>query len=280
MAQKPLLPLELEREIFETAAYRTSIEPVLYRVLAIAHDSLSVTLLSALEAAMESKPASFFQTAVRHVYLAGPHDPTRIPKYRKLLECSSGILALCIDAPLESDFLPALNTMRLQKVGVTVPFTPSLRLDHPLFLSVTHLDIYADSTDALVRWEDFSHLASMPALTHLALSDEISDVILPQVITECTSLVLVLLLADFSLVLANTSDFDDPRVVVTKLVDYRADWMKGAWGGDDMWARADKFLARKRRGEIPSTCFLLEDSSSTADSPFSASVSVSEESSD
>ncbi|KAJ7463981.1 hypothetical protein FB451DRAFT_1370402 [Mycena latifolia] len=268
--QVPSFPLELEREILEMAAYRdraliptlllvcrrvhTWIEPLLYRVIVVEYDV--ETRLLAVEAAMESKPARFLQTTLRHLYLSGL--PSRMPRYKNLLEHCPGIINLFLDVTFTSDLLPALSIMRLQKLAISVPFPSSLRLDHSLFLSVTHLDIYADDLDNVGNWDEWSPLASLPVLTHLCLSDQMSNVILPQVVADCSKLLVVLILVDFSMAeeFSNALTVTDPRLVVTSVVDYVADWERGAWGGDDMWARADEFLARKRLNEIPSTSFL------------------------
>ncbi|KAJ7464152.1 hypothetical protein FB451DRAFT_454654 [Mycena latifolia] len=220
---------------------------------------------------MESKPKSLFQTAVRHVFLCG--DSSELPRYKKFLEGCSGIINLYIDRSLDDDLLPALSIMHPQKLALIA--TSPLQFGDPLFLSVTHLDIYVGYLDEMDKWENWSHLSSLPALTHLSLSEELSNAILPRVVAECANLLLVLTLVSLR---PEEPTVPDPRVVVTPLAEYRADWIKGAWGGDDMWARADEFLARKRRGEIPSTCFILEAPSGPANLRSSASASESEHS--
>ncbi|KAJ7488320.1 hypothetical protein FB451DRAFT_1362776 [Mycena latifolia] len=271
MAQEPSLPVELEREIFEIAAFtdramiptllrvchrvHTWLEPLLYRVLTFTHNK-SENLLPPIESAIKSKPAGFFKSAVRHIYLEfpGPLPRTQLSRYINLLECFSGITNLCIDGEFDSQLLPSLSAMRLQRLALTVPL-PSLC--HPLFLSVTHLDIYTFAAHHAESWEKWSHLASLPALTHLCLSHRISRAILPHVVGECRKLALVLTICD-SEAFVETLTVTDPRVVVTTLEIYHADWTEGAWGGDDVWARAEQFLAQKQRGEIPSTCYFLE----------------------
>ncbi|KAJ7433196.1 hypothetical protein FB451DRAFT_1572644 [Mycena latifolia] len=255
MTQELTLPLDLEREIFETAAHRDRAmiptlllvchrvhawQPLLYRVFTLTHGAEN--LWSAIESAIESKPANFFHTAVRHVWVSSVSKRTSLVK--NLLEHYSGITNLCMDDPLDSDLLPALSAMRLQRFAFTLPLPPPLRLDHPLFLSVTHLDIYDETSDDAKNWEDWSHLASLPALTHVCLSEEMAKAILAQLVAECRNLLIVLVIAD-----NNTLTVTDPRVVVASL-DYAEDWTKGAWGGDDMWVRAERFVAQKRRGEI------------------------------
>ncbi|KAJ6582717.1 hypothetical protein DFH09DRAFT_1360491 [Mycena vulgaris] len=284
MAQHPSLPPELEREILETAAQRhpslmptllrvchrvhTWIEPMLYKVLAI--DNEHEGLLSIVESAIQSKPAGFLQTAVRHLFL-WHLDPHRRARNKNVLPHCSGVRNLCIAGTFESDLLPALSNTHLQRLALNVPFSPALRLDHPLFLSVTHLDLYCGTPVVDEPWENWSHLAYLPALTHLCLSEHLATAIFPQVVGECPKL-LVILVAIYGEVGSDSPDsfgnpslltLTDPREVITRVGDYVADWTAGARGGDDMWARADEFLARKRRGEIPitvlATCYFLDD---------------------
>ncbi|KAJ7458115.1 hypothetical protein FB451DRAFT_1406435 [Mycena latifolia] len=62
---------------------------------------------------------------------------------------------------------------------------------HHVFLSITHLDICLDGSD---RWGSWAHIASLPAFTHLALSEQVAYAILPQVIGECAHLRIMLVL--------------------------------------------------------------------------------------
>ncbi|KAJ7462523.1 hypothetical protein FB451DRAFT_1266931 [Mycena latifolia] len=190
---EPLLPLELEREIFERAAYRdkttmltlllvchrvhTWIEPLLYRVLEIPDDNM----LSAIEAVIQSKPASFFQSAVRHLFV---WHPTGSMSCRTLLDHCSGAINICIAGIFDADLIPALSNTRPQRLALNGPLPPSFGLDHPVFLSVTHLDIYLGQLDleGSESWEAWSYLASLPVLTHLALSEDVAYAILPQVV--------------------------------------------------------------------------------------------------
>ncbi|KAJ7478543.1 hypothetical protein FB451DRAFT_185198 [Mycena latifolia] len=267
---EPVFPLDLEREIFETAAYRhkrtipalllvcrrvhTWIEPLLYRVLTINSDDEK--LLSTLESMMQSRPAAFFQSAVRHIFL---WHSTASARRKRFLEHCAGTINIYIVGNFPADFFPALSHMRLQRLALTGPLPPHLGLDHPVFLSITHLDIWTDPAelDGSDRWESWAHLASLPALTHLALSEEVAYAILPQVIGECAHLRVMLILTRSSRFHAfpSTLTVTDPRVVVTPLGDFDADWTRGAWGGDDMWARAENYVAQKRSGEIPSAFF-------------------------
>jgi hypothetical protein len=45
---------------------------------------------------------------------------------------------------------------------------------------------------------------------------------------------------------------DDPRSVVMSVADsgYLVDWERGATGGDDYWIQAERFIQKRRSGEI------------------------------
>ncbi|KAF8216922.1 hypothetical protein K438DRAFT_1798028 [Mycena galopus ATCC 62051] len=269
-------PPELEREIFETTAAcfpgfiptllrvcRRSqiwIEPLLYRVVIISSTrSNSPLLLSALA----SKTPTFLQTAVRHI-LIHDYDDSDTPD--SLLAKCSGIVSLSTDGKLD----PERMKMRLQKLALTVPSEKSTwnlaGFTHPLLVSITHLDLYQGDTWGPGTWRDWSGLASLPVLTHLALSESIATHIISQVVVECPRLVVIAIVTypwerDSARSLTENLTFIDLRVVVLSMsIGYAADWEMGARGGNDFWARAEAFLQRKRAGEIEATCYFLDES--------------------
>ncbi|KAF8209522.1 hypothetical protein K438DRAFT_1960519 [Mycena galopus ATCC 62051] len=189
-----------------------------------------------------------------------------------LLKCT-GITSLYIDRDWESDtdLLPVLEKMRPRKLNLAVPYDSQWAkstLNQPLFLSVTHLELFKESLDTeSSKWEDWSELAALPALTHLCFSEELSGGLLRSALTECPRLVLVVTAFWNSGFLATSRAWRfeqqltviDSRVVVMVVPDYDKDWETGARGGDDFWARAETFLARKRQGEIESTCYFIDE---------------------
>ncbi|KAJ7452883.1 hypothetical protein FB451DRAFT_1282326 [Mycena latifolia] len=292
MAEEPSLPLKLEREIFETVAQadksaiptllrvcrrvHTWLEPLLYSVLEIRH---SDDTLSIVESVINSRRASFLQNAVRHVFLWV--KPERSTREQNLLWHCSGITDLYIAGNLNPEFLPALSKMRLRKLALDLPFPSSLRVDHPLFLSVTHLDLCSPPISSEESWDSYSCLASMPVLTHLRFTEPIASVWLTRVIAECPKLLVIHIVLDevedlsgvFAEILLTITD---QRVVVTQMSDYTADWIAGTRGEDNMWARAEKFLAQKRSGEIPRTCYIEDRPPSSDSSTWSSESEQSE----
>ncbi|KAJ6629666.1 hypothetical protein B0H10DRAFT_1986230 [Mycena sp. CBHHK59/15] len=181
-------PPELEREILETAALRNPemiptlllvchrvhvwIEPLLYKVI-VASTRENFPPLSALE----SKTPTFLENAVQNVYV---HDSEEMYEYdvlNKLFPNCSHIVNLSVDSGLENlDLLGILDKVHLQKLALSVPSWVSrwhlAGFNHPIFLSVTHLDLWQEgpADEDQSDWRNWSGLASLPALTHLALS--------------------------------------------------------------------------------------------------------------
>lgn len=110
------------------------------------------------------------------------------------------------------------------------------------------------------------HLARLPALTHLCLSTQLSNAILPHIVLECPRLTVIATLlpsAFHAIYYTDRLSVTDQRVVVRirAIGTYLAEWEAGARGGDDFWVRAERLLARKRKGEIASE-FLVSLASS------------------
>ncbi|KAJ6505218.1 hypothetical protein C8R45DRAFT_972038 [Mycena sanguinolenta] len=275
------LPPELEREIFEATAtifpaliptllrvcqrVHVWIEPLLYRVLRISKTGMNSAKILSL---VDSKTL-VLQTGVRHLYIPTYHNDGSIALYKNLLATCSRCINLSIDGPVDREFLGFLDKMRPRMLAFTVPemfLAPDLRgFTHRLFVSVTHLDIYHGDEPEL-NWEHWSGLASLPALTHLALSHPISRGILSRVVAECRRLSVIVVpmfsweqesAVDF----ASNLGFSDARVVVMVLSKaYDVDWELGARGGDDFWVRAETFINLKRAGQIEAGCYLLDES--------------------
>ncbi|KAJ7776168.1 hypothetical protein B0H16DRAFT_1879572 [Mycena metata] len=230
------------------------VEPFLYRVIYIPDASSRVLT------AVHSKPSTFLQLAVHHLSITPEREAPKI-----LLKCSS-THNIFLDGGLTQDMLDTLDRMRVRKMAFTLPQPlsgwPEQALTRPAFCHVTHLDMYQEENEHS-SWVDWSSLASLPALTHLCLSETMASDILHEVLAECPRLVVVVTawwtddkeeVTSFAETLTST----DPRVVLMIVPNCSEDWKIGAEGGDDFWARAETFVARKRRGEIEKNCFVLE----------------------
>ncbi|KAJ6454208.1 hypothetical protein C8R45DRAFT_628722 [Mycena sanguinolenta] len=276
-------PPELEREIFEATAtlfprfiptllrichrVHVWIEPLLYRVAIISGPSRFTHWLKLVKS-----KAPLLRIGVRHIliqiYPSGPMND-----YKNLLTTCTGSINISIGGEIDLDFLRGLSEMRPRRLAFTVPgmfFTCGLDgFKHPLFESVTHLDLYCGSALAAngLNWETWSDLASIPALTHLALSYPIACSILSQVVSQCRRLAVAIVATysweherEVTVSYAQNLGFADARVVVMILnADYVADWELGACRGEDFWIRAEAFVNRKRAGEIETSSYLLDE---------------------
>ncbi|KAJ6467822.1 hypothetical protein C8R45DRAFT_1219005 [Mycena sanguinolenta] len=275
-------PPDLEREIFETAAisypgfiptllrvcHRVQlwIEPLLYRVLVICSTWDRDHVLPVVT----SKAAVFLQNSVQHLLLedsffgAVPSDT--MDTYKRLLESCLGIVNLSIHLNLDPSIIFCLNQLRLRKLTLTVPARHSTwdlaSFKHPFLLSVTHLCLFGDPSQLSTAGpNDLCKIASLPALTHLALLRGLADDFLSQIAADCPRLVLIVVVTfsrDAAVLFAENLAVADTRVVVTELGPrYPEDWKLGAWGGDDFWARAAVFLAQRRAGQAQG--YLLDE---------------------
>ncbi|KAJ7714012.1 hypothetical protein B0H16DRAFT_532709 [Mycena metata] len=265
-------PLDMEREILETAAaIHPKTIPTLLRACHRIHSWLEPLLYSVIITtepddpvfdAIQRKSPAFLQNAVRHVFLGA--NAVKAAAEHLLPHCS-GITSLCFDAFVDRSILGLLaNNTHIRKFNISVALDPSI-LKQPMFLSISHLDIYRDSP-VPTKWDDdWCLLASpsLPALTHLCLSDTISVFLLDEVLAGCPRLRVVITAfwreRDWhrALAFANGLTTEDPRAVVMVSGDYTEDWERGARGGEDFWIRAEMFVARKRAGEIEENHYFM-----------------------
>ncbi|KAK7033745.1 hypothetical protein R3P38DRAFT_727474 [Favolaschia claudopus] len=138
------------------------------------------------------------------------------------------------------------------------PWASSM-LTRSMLLSVTHLELYFDKTSglrtALCDWNEWSHLASLPAPTHLCFSEALSARLLRPTLDNCPTLcVLITLFSNVGSARAFETTLTalagaDPRVVVVVVGQLYEDLESGFLGEEDFWDRADAFVARKPTGQ-------------------------------
>ncbi|KAJ7633926.1 hypothetical protein DFH06DRAFT_1303320 [Mycena polygramma] len=264
------LPLDLERAIFETAAVRHPdliprlllvshrvhawVEPLLYRVFSFRDNSIRF--------AAENKSAEFLRAAVRHVFFDKGFD--RWDRKKDLLLKFTGAINIYVYSYIDLPLLLVLDNMRPEKLSFVFNINtepPLSTLQRSLFRHVTHLDLYflaGNINNKLLPavWQEWSHLASLPAISHLCLSPRFHTDVLPRALIECPwiSVVVAAFWSAYEWVAAieftRSNTIRDPRFVVMVIPDSEADWKIGARGGADFWVRAEEFISRKRRGEI------------------------------
>lgn len=151
-----------------------------------------------------------------------------LQRCRKVIDFSSNLWFT------NPSLLPILAEMHLERLSVNLKAlfgNLPIDLNHPLFRSVTHLDMFRIEGVAEVLVE----LPTLPALTHLALDSELSRDIALSVLRDCPRL--ELLLAQWQLfekrdyMAARTPHVYDIRFVIGLYGDYWAVWEAGARGG-------------------------------------------------
>ncbi|KAJ7661943.1 hypothetical protein DFH06DRAFT_1042846 [Mycena polygramma] len=270
----PFFPPELEREIFETAAEQYSetipelflvahrvhgwIERVRYRVVTPEGQFFTCSFRTLLRAVQSNtKPPSFFHDCVQHLFT----ETSGGDQLEKIISVCSGIQSFVGFQP-GMYIPPSLGATRPRRLSLFLKDLVDCMdgdLARPMFTSLTHLDLF----DVLRTRDDvLSRLSLLPALTHLAVWDS-AEVSPAAVLSRCSRLEALVHMHDSPQSEANDSvSVDDPRVVCMAIPDedYEEDWVIGTRGGSDFWARADLFIARKRRGEIEpsSRCWIEE----------------------
>ncbi|KAJ7477026.1 hypothetical protein B0H11DRAFT_2234979 [Mycena galericulata] len=275
----PRLPEDLEREILEIVAFQHPetiptlvriarrtllwLEPLLYRVLVLLDDAATVRIQDRIK----RKPAALWRDGPRHLFLSVQSHPEFA---RTLLSRCTGLedLMLYCDAERPREFLPALEAMQLRRLGVDMSdfFGAQAKMDlcGPAFASITHLLLMDDRFGAADLDVCAAQLAALPALTHLALADDVPRELMLAVLERCPALyVLVNLRNNFQRhtvqFVARELGVEDPRLVILALDMFTEEWVAGAKGGEDFWVRADRFVDKKRKGEIDAATYWIDD---------------------
>ncbi|KAJ6598390.1 hypothetical protein DFH09DRAFT_1394599 [Mycena vulgaris] len=283
MLAGPVLPVELEREIFETTAllHRNTIpvllrvarrvliwiEPLLYTVLSMYEEEMA----KAVQRAMRVKLPSFFRDNVRHLWLNPSLSMSDEELYDLLRLCPRLVSLACFgdfSSPVLLPILQGMSEVRRWSGSLDCLFGSRAAIDlgNPFFRTVTHMNIVGalamDNSDLQMC----GGLAAMPALTHLCQSAALwyGD-FLRHVLDQCSHLQLVvnfLHTPDIEVArrIAASPPVADVRFVVYVCDNYWDDWYTGTRGGNDFWAAADAFVARKRRGEIEGMLVLFRSS--------------------
>ncbi|KAJ7915066.1 hypothetical protein B0H13DRAFT_2324721 [Mycena leptocephala] len=256
------LPIELERDIFELAAWQYPetvttlilvarrvciwIEPQLYHVV-LSHSSAERLLHM-----MQSKPPEFLREHVHHLALSAAMPRTDV----------THILSTCTNvhdlAVWTGDTYPELlsdmrNLTHLRRLSVNLfelfggarQFKlPSL--DELPFAHLTHLDVFSSIPETL--WPVFG---TLPCLTHLSFSDYCISELLQTALNTCAvlELLVVVWMEDAEAEdVQNASQITDPRFCMIPCQFFENDWELGAWGGSDFWSRADELVTRIKSG--------------------------------
>ncbi|KAJ7840074.1 hypothetical protein B0H14DRAFT_3869555 [Mycena olivaceomarginata] len=242
----PIFPVELEQAIFEITAMmhpttipallrvarRVGIWSVLLLVVRVSRRDNFNGIVRALIDGTKSRPAELLCTYVRHLTLESLHHcsfyegRSLLQRCRKVIDFSSNLWFT------NPSLLPILAEMHLERLSVNLKAlfgNLPIDLNHPLFRSVTHLDMFPIEGVA-----------------------ELSRDIALSVLRDCPRLELLLvqwqLFEKRDYMAARTPHVYDIRFVIGLYGDYWADWEAGARGGADAWCRGDDFFRAKARG--------------------------------
>ncbi|KAJ7918923.1 hypothetical protein B0H13DRAFT_2320827 [Mycena leptocephala] len=284
---RPEFPPELEREIFELAAFlyprsmltllgvaqrvRTWIEPLLYRVLSIKHlggheptweqppaDTTYRHSIEAMRKMILSRPAAFLRGNVRHIRFPAACPSIVVEKMLRFCPGTVNVVATLVHLPT---IVPLLARLPLQRLVVC--WGTLLDRSCPKFIWLTHLEIRDWPQGDC--WDAWSGLALLPQLTHLAFHE--IDTMIPiflGALQHCGFLqVLVMSCAsqahfDMSLRTLERSGNNitaDLRFLMFLLENYYhdEDWEECARGGQDFWDTAEEHVRKRRSGKANGT---------------------------
>ncbi|KAJ7488983.1 hypothetical protein FB451DRAFT_681352 [Mycena latifolia] len=269
----PRFPPELEREIFETTAVlypETIRSPSLLLVAKRVHEwieRIKYTRVSSIESVTaacpsrllqsairsNSKPIDFFRERVRHLFL---DIGIRADDLQALLSACSGLRSIKLpnSSCTHPSILPNLAAIQPRRLAINLwdlfSGSGSLDLSHPAFARITHLESFDNpALFAGFPWSDFARL---PALTHLALW-QLDQAAAAALLSACPQLEVLIRSNYLGFVLEDRVSVDDARFVSMPMsynTYQTSDWLAGTGSGVDFWVRAERFIAKKRRGKI------------------------------
>ncbi|KAF7341869.1 hypothetical protein MSAN_02042500 [Mycena sanguinolenta] len=278
---QPLLPPELEKEIFEVSVLsnlrlipkfvlvakrvRAWLEPMLYKYLSVSHshpadwkDQPSRLVHMSSEQCrriLKSKPPSFFQNHVHHLAFTNLLDEETV---RRVLSCCTGIRSLAIfQMDPNSIFLPLIQAAPLVRLSVRFDqlCDPRSHFEPTAFPHLTHLDL-STSTNTSCWTRD---LVSLPSLTHLLVYwSKTTTLPFRTVLADCKTLeVLICRIDHFTQVPYYDYFAGDIRAVTMFSAKFLPNWEREMIGGEDYWFVADEFVRRRRSREIPASRYLI-----------------------
>ncbi|KAK7048975.1 tyrosinase central domain-containing protein [Favolaschia claudopus] len=295
------LPTELERLVFECAAVNRSriptlllvahrvriwLEPILYHLLLLN----GIRSIESVLTVILSKPPSFLESAVRHLLLYSSPFSLKPDTLSQFLHRCPGIISLSLIGDITGPhLLPALaqmHTLKRLSIEMKLLFPDSqVDLDHPLFASITHLElfeeVYLDEEDEpndLLWLLHPQAPAKMANLEYLGFNTQLHPSFLCTVHDRYEQLrVLVVgftatdeesavgFLEEVTEQTAAMSEEDGEkgmgvgmeRLVVATYENPYQDWERGVRGGEDVWARAEEFVRRKRGGEVDAANYYM-----------------------
>ncbi|KAF7378199.1 hypothetical protein MSAN_00244500 [Mycena sanguinolenta] len=258
----PRFPPELEHRVFEiTALARPKciptlmlvarrikfwVEPLLYRVIMVKDPRMIFEPLNfgppTFPVDALAQLSSDFLRHARHLFIDDTFvEDTALESW--LLACPN-ITNLFGQLDCTPKLLPLLSSFtEIRYLTIDAGVLCGTTVPHPLFLTVTHLELLDTDTGSVDRlWQN---LTLIPHLTHIAFNRVLSSL-------EAS--------------LDGSPLLDDPRFLcIDEKQRYYINWLQGAISGDDYWALADAFLAARRVGRIDRSCYRISNTWNSKD---------------
>ncbi|KAJ6582993.1 hypothetical protein DFH09DRAFT_1145100 [Mycena vulgaris] len=258
----PELPIELERDIFESTArawrmdprlrlnlmlvarrVHTWVEPIIQEITILSgnHAPATVRFLNLID----SKPAHFFRN-VKALCLV--YDIDRTKAARVLVVCTETRRLACWVDFDRAPRLPALiAVLPLRHLSIEFRHFVWLLEHHsrsPWLEHLTHLDLIFWN---LLSPTSFPSLASLPSLTHVSvpLSRAMTPGAITTTLATCRILQVLVILSPYNddpMFHAIGAD-QDRRVVIQHGLVSAKDWLSSADGVADYWFRAEEVIA-------------------------------------
>ncbi|KAJ7175000.1 hypothetical protein C8R43DRAFT_596341 [Mycena crocata] len=278
----PVLPVELEREIFEMVArsrlqtiptlmlvasrVKIWVEPLLYRTLLVTDapgpfpaekEKIPVLAWETCQSIFSNKPISFLNHSVRNVFLYISDDMD----LTWFLNTCSQIENLFIHGSHSRQHLPAIAPLPIKQLQCSLHrLFPLSRINftHPLFSHLTHLF----DCGGIYHTINWSGLAVIPHLTHLAFCNIQYIPFFLGFFDTCKSLRVLVYVDEERKVMSHDVDIrlaEDSRFVAMISVDICEDWVMGEHTGVDFWSKAEDFIARRKSGQVPALQFRLTE---------------------
>ncbi|KAK7058150.1 tyrosinase central domain-containing protein [Favolaschia claudopus] len=291
------LPYDLEREIFEFAAFtdaqtilklilvahrvKTWIEPLLSRIVSVTDpdrvkepaSGRRITGETFLEM-LDLRNGASAGNHVRHISIANITSTDELALARALSSCVHAVNVALFNIIEPHLFLRSIAKMPLQRLAADLPLLfagANIDMNHSIFSRLTHLDLFdIDVYAADSRWpQRFSHI---PFLTHISFNfhplgiptQPVSShrMLLSGILQDCKQLeVLVLICAEERLVKSISDKYpffaEDTRSVILVVADFLQDWEAGASGGIDYWRRAEIGVRKRQLGQISGSAYVV-----------------------
>ncbi|KAJ7147962.1 hypothetical protein C8R46DRAFT_1359409 [Mycena filopes] len=255
----PLLPIELQREIFEIAI-RTSYKDaaVKLNLSLVAHhvhlwvDQVfyeSVAISGPVEVdrflkLVDSKPAGFFTTAVKAVRL---HYISDLAMDKLLAICTGAQVFTCL-LVLPSPPSPHFSSLPLRRLSIDMSLAEIMSTAGPAWCStLTHLDL--GFARLPLNMQMVQMLSRLPCLTNFALhTSSTNRPLADAVCTSCLTLrVLVIFVAGDEEDGDVAVEYRDASKVVLVKADIVEEWDISLRGLPDFWTQAESVVVGRKR---------------------------------